>query len=47
MKSVCPQLVGFKRCNNRGKEGNFDKDCPTLVRAVAQTLVPTPVPTPV
>jgi len=41
MWSVCPQLVGFKRCNNCGKEGHFDKDGPTIGRVEAQTPVQT------
>ena len=39
MRNVCPQLVGFKRCNNCGKEGHFGKDCPTLSKAATRTLV--------
>jgi len=41
-RNVCPQLVGFKRCNNYGKEGHFGRDYPTLARAVTQPPVQTP-----
>jgi len=42
-RNVCPQLAGFKRCNNCGKEGHFGRDCPTLVRTATRTPVLTPV----
>jgi len=35
VKSFCPQLSDFRRCNHRGREGHFGKDCPTLRRTVA------------
>ena len=41
-RNVCPQLVGFKRCNNCGKEGHFGKDCPTLTRTTTRPSVPAP-----
>ena len=41
-RNVCPQLAGFKRCNNCGKEGHFDRDYPTLVRTATRTLIPVP-----
>jgi len=42
MRIVCPQMEGFRRCNNCGKEGHFGKDYPTLARAVTRALVQTP-----
>jgi len=33
-RNVCPQLAGFKKCNNYDKECHFGRDCPTLARAV-------------
>ncbi|XP_027916033.1 uncharacterized protein LOC114175478 [Vigna unguiculata] len=36
------RLMGYRRCNNCGKEGHFGKDCPTLARAAARLPVQTP-----
>ncbi|XP_027903537.1 uncharacterized protein LOC114163417 [Vigna unguiculata] len=41
-RNVCPQLAGFKKCNNCGKEGHYGRDCPTLARAVTRPLVHAP-----
>ena len=32
LRSACPRMEGYRRCNNCGKEGHFRKDCPTLAR---------------
>jgi len=45
VKSFCPQLSGFRRCNHCGREGHFGKDCPTLRRAVARPSSHTPIQT--
>jgi len=42
VKSFCPQLSGFRRCNHCGTEGHFGRDCPTLGRAVARPSSQTP-----
>jgi len=42
VKSFCPQLSGFRRCNHCGKEGHFGIDCPILRRAVARPSSQTP-----
>jgi len=39
LRSACPRMKGYRRCNNCGKEGHFGKDCPTLDRAAACPLV--------
>ncbi|XP_027903619.1 uncharacterized protein LOC114163513 [Vigna unguiculata] len=39
LRSACPRMEGYCRCNNCGKEGHFGKDCPTLARAVARPPV--------
>jgi len=36
-RNVCPQLAGYKRCNNCGKEDHFGRDCPTLSRTMTRT----------
>jgi len=41
-RNFCPQLTGFKRCNNCGREGHFGRDCPTLARAATRPPVHTP-----
>jgi len=42
LRSVCPRMEGYRRCNNYGKEGHFEKDCPTLARTAAHPPVQTP-----
>ena len=42
LRSACPRMEGYCRCNNCGKEGHFRKDCPTLARAAARPPVQTP-----
>ena len=42
VKSFCPQLSGFRKCNHYGMEGHFGRDCPTLRRAVARPPSQTP-----
>ncbi|XP_027941128.1 uncharacterized protein LOC114194923 [Vigna unguiculata] len=41
-RNACPQLAGFKRCNNCGKEGHFKRDCATLANTVTRTPVLAP-----
>ncbi|XP_017420298.1 uncharacterized protein LOC108330321 [Vigna angularis] len=33
MKLVCPQLVGLRKCNQCGREGHYERDCPLGRRA--------------
>jgi len=42
LRSACPCMEGYRRCNNCGKEGHFGKDCPTIARATARPPVQTP-----
>ncbi|XP_027940214.1 uncharacterized protein LOC114194286 [Vigna unguiculata] len=42
LRSACPRMEGYRRCNNCGKEGHFGKDYPTLARAAARPPVQTP-----
>jgi len=39
LRSVCPRMEGYRRCNNYGKESHFGKDCPTLARAATRPPV--------
>jgi len=41
LRSACPRMEGYRRCNNCGKEGHFGKDCPNLARAATRPLVQT------
>ncbi|XP_027911473.1 uncharacterized protein LOC114170189 [Vigna unguiculata] len=36
LRSACPCMEGYRRCNNCGKEGHFGKDCPTLARTATR-----------
>ncbi|XP_047173643.1 uncharacterized protein LOC124841420 [Vigna umbellata] len=36
VKSVCPQLREYRGCNQCGKEGHFERDCPMGRRTVVQ-----------
>ena len=42
LRSACPRMEGYRRCNNCGKEGHFGKDCPTLARATTRPPIQTP-----
>jgi len=42
MRSVCPYMEGYRKCNNYEEEGHFGKDYPTLTRVVARPPVQTP-----
>ena len=42
MRSACPRMEGYRKCNNCGKEGHFGKDCPNLARATTHPPVQTP-----
>ena len=42
LRSACPRMEGYRRCNNYGKEGHFEKDCPILARAATRPLVQAP-----
>ena len=42
MRSACPRIEGYRRCNNCGKEGHFGKDCPNLASAETRPPVQTP-----
>jgi len=42
LRSACPHMEGYRRCNNCGKEGHFGKDCPNLARAATRPPVQTP-----
>ena len=42
LRSACPRMEGYRRCNNCGKEGHFGKDCPNLARAATCLPVQTP-----
>ncbi|XP_027927450.1 uncharacterized protein LOC114184337 [Vigna unguiculata] len=41
LRSACPRMEGYRRCNNCGKEGHFGKDCPALARAATRPPVQT------
>jgi len=42
LRSACPRIEGYNRCNNCGKEGHFGKDCPNLATIVSRPPVQTP-----
>ena len=42
MRSACPRMEVYRKCNNYGKEGHFWKDYPTLARATARPPVQAP-----
>jgi len=42
LRSACPRMEGYRRCNNCGKESHFGKDCPNLARAATRPPVQTP-----
>ncbi|XP_014493399.1 uncharacterized protein LOC106755708 isoform X2 [Vigna radiata var. radiata] len=37
LRSACPQLVGYKRCNKCKREGHYERDCPMARRASSQS----------
>ena len=42
LRSACPRMESYRRCNNCGKEGHFGKDCPNLARTTTRPPVHTP-----
>ena len=42
LRSACPRMEGYRKCNNCGKEGHFGKDCPNLVRVATRPPIQTP-----
>jgi len=36
MKSECPHMVGYKKCNSCGREGHYERDCPSNRSVVAR-----------